>query len=806
MFEVLIPILTPLLEEHRSYEVYTVDVSPDGKRLATGGLDGKIRIWYIDSILQYAKKTKNQWNLQFNRPIASMSRHTGSVTTVKFSPDGKYLVSGSDDRILLVWEREDGSTKPSFGSDCDLEHWNVRKRLVAHDNDIQDICWAPDSSILVTVGLDRSIIVWNGSTFEKIKRFDVHQSHVKGIVFDPANKYFATASDDRTVKIFRYHKIPNLSFTIEHIITEPFQSSPLTTYFRRLSWSPDGQHIAVPNATNGPVSTVSIINRGTWETPISLVGHDQPTEVACFNPRLFEYEESKKSNSKDSENIDSKVKKQGNRVESVIATAGQDKTLVVWSTQRARPIFVAFDIANKSITDMVWMPQGDALFLTSLDSYIIVVAFENNELGKPIPLEQNIEQLHRYGIDRNSLVFPESVKQLILEEIIPCTRNIISEKSSFLEDRLNSIQNSNILTTSNMYSNSTEILNPLTINHVPLEKKSHKLNKIVLKDGKKRIMPTLISTNYSPTKLIIPNNEITSHIQAFTLKKNNLYEFNRVMKTKLSQPSFPVPRLGLHTLIMGIKEKNFDKFYKDIEDQQNDTSWENKSNDQSNEYIITLNSKTTLEKIWKDEPNTRYLDYPSVVPDADTVMCECGDIDNIYVLEIKNGSERALQFDTDALFDNPSRILGYYNAERQIEAFIPEVILTCVGSIECQCWALATAMGSIYLIGFHGQMKYPRLSIGHKVIKLVCCNKYLIAFTESCLFYAWDLKNMKSVYKELSALPILGLEPLQSNRVRINSRITDFYLDSMTCDLVVEMANNIFYRWIGSLGCWAYNE
>ncbi|SCU92777.1 LAME_0F01442g1_1 [Lachancea meyersii CBS 8951] len=837
-------------EEHRKYEVYTADVSPDGQRLATGGLDGKIRIWLIADILKCAD-TNSPLDQELKAPLASMSRHTGSVTVVRFSPDGKFLASGSDDRILLIWERDEDQKQPLFGSENDKEHWNVRRRLVAHDNDIQDICWAPDSSILVTVGLDRSVIVWNGATFEKIKRFDVHQSLVKGVIFDPANKYFATASDDRTLRVFRYHKAGDLSFSVEHVVSEPFKGSPITTYFRRLSWSPDGQHIAAPNATNGPVSSVSIISRGNWDTSVTLIGHDSPTEVVRFNPRLFSVSQKKPKTAttedikKDSDH-NRKIETEGSevlptdaekeleqpeseelieeKVDSVIATAGQDKTLVIWSTGRAKPLVIAYDIASKTITDMAWSPDGSILFLTSLDGSIITIVFEPNELGEAIPLEKNIEQLHRYGVDKDSFEFPESVKQLELEDeakrlektelkmkIAAPSLAVGQEPSESLVDSsiAGTVQKPAVLSVKRKEpSAGTNIQTPTSKKPdlTPPTSRSDTLNTMVVTNGRKRVAPTLISSGYSPTKPS-ENRGPSFEVQATSVKNIEAKDLFDSLKHKLARQSYPLPRLGIHSLIMGVKERGVDKY--DREGQKPDDDWETREElekpeeSRSKDHIMKLNSRTTAERIWSEEPNTRYVETHNVISDADVVLVEFGGLDDLYVMEIRNGVERGLQFDRDALFDNPTKILAYHRGERVIDILIPEVVLCAVGSLRCKCWILATAEGNLLFYTSFGQHKLPKIALGHKAIKMTTVDSYLLVLTETGLLYAFDILNNRCINKKVSIAPILFNAPIDSNRVRIQKKVVKIGIDLETQDLIVSLMNpRENYRWSRNLGCW----
>lgn len=502
--------------------------------MASGGLDGKVKIWDLQSILNYkvtepsdippeadnlSLRMEEPSSNVLQRPLASMSRHNGAVTCVKFSPDGRFLASGSDDKIVLIWEKDEEQPRPKqFGeAEADLEHWTVRKRLVAHDNDVQDICWSPDGSLLITVGLDRSIIIWSGVTFERIKRYDVHQSMVKGVVFDPANKFFATASDDRTVRIFRYYRNSNDSsggyeFQMEQIIMDPFKKSPLTSYFRRMSWSPDGQHIAVPNATNGPVTSVVIINRGDWAHDVSLIGHEAPCEVCSFSPRLFRRGSSP-------------------NLTTILASGGQDRALAVWSTSATRPLVVAEDIVESSITDICWTPSGEALFVSSLDGTITCVIFDKNELGEVVSEDENVSQLLRYGGDRDSAIFAESIDQLKLESI--ASTNTLNISAAIKEERIEHTP-APVQVTTPQPSTPSPVINNLTPKQVNKLTQSVKITK----DGKKRVTPILVSTYKDK-----------SNQKPVVARINKSFDIS----SKVSQTSYYLPRLGLQTSVHGLR-------------------------------------------------------------------------------------------------------------------------------------------------------------------------------------------------------------------------------------------------------------
>ncbi|CCH47089.1 hypothetical protein BN7_6698 [Wickerhamomyces ciferrii] len=759
------------------HEVYSLTISPDGSRLASGGLDGKVRIWSVADILRF--KNPNQEKDESCKPLCSMSRHTGAVTVVKFSPDGRFLASGSDDKVLLIWEKDEES-RPVFGEAENAEHWTVTKRVVAHENDIQDMAWAPDSSILVTVGLDRSIIIWNGTTFERIKRFDVHSSLVKGVVFDPANKYFATSSDDRSVRIFRYHKGSEISFSIEKNVLQPFKKSPLTTYFRRLSWSPDGQHIAAPNATNGPVTSTAIINRGTWDSDISLIGHDSPCEVACFSPVLYQ----------------TKINKEM-KVCSTLATGGQDKTLVIWNTASASPVVVLEDIFYKTITDLCWTPNGDTLFASSLDGTIGVVCFEKEELGQFVPTEKTDEILNRYGVDKESTVFAESTNQLILEEKAQEYQKTLSDKHM---DRLLSIEQP----TSHKSPSPAPPPPPPSLSAPPpaipkppsipststtpqptASKPDSKLNKAVIKNGKKRVAPTLISSSAAPSSS--SSNGTTNKFKNITVTAKKIKE-DKTRDTLLSKTPYSLPKFGVHTSVHGyyVKRTVAEEEEEEEEGDEIDEEYEEEDDEDEDEFLFTAKKR----KLTKDEQPILPLkpSYDSTL----LVYKRLDDGKDRAILEVENYEEPE--------DEDPSIVIAKLNGELSFETFLRDRVLAITGELH-KYWILATESCAILIYSFTGRLLYPRIELGFNVGYMTCKDDILMILTEDYMIHSFNLNTFTKLTKKISLAPILNYEyQVKDKKTYIQSKLAD--LELKNGQILAYLKTNETYLYNNDLKIW----
>ncbi|THH08803.1 hypothetical protein EW145_g2454 [Phellinidium pouzarii] len=364
-------------ENAKRLSIFSVHVHPDGSRIATGGLDAKVRIWSTKPILNSAAE-------QANKPpksLCTLTMHTGPVLTVRWAHSGRWLASGSDDEIIMIWDLDPTGAGKVWGSDeINVEGWKPLKRLPGHESDVTDLAWSPDDRYLASTGLDSKVLIWCGYTLERLAKLDLHQGFVKGVCWDPVGEFLATQSDDRTVRIWR-----TFDWGLEATVTRPFEHSPGSTFFRRLSWSPDGAHITASNATNnnGFVFTAAVITRNTWTSDISLVGHENTVEVAAYNPHIFLRDPS--------------VPCSTANICSVVALGADDQALSVWQTKSARPLVVASHVFERQIMDLCWSTDGLTLYAVSSDGTLAVLAFDEMELEGRASKDAEKQYLSKFG-------------------------------------------------------------------------------------------------------------------------------------------------------------------------------------------------------------------------------------------------------------------------------------------------------------------------------------------------------------------------------------------------------------------------
>jgi WD40 repeat protein len=120
--------------------------------------------------------------------------HTNSVFTLCFSPDFRYLLSGSRDAHLKVWDATNG--------------YILVQEIVAHLFAINHVVYSPDAQLFATCSMDKSIKVWDANTFKLLKVIDRarhagHGTSVNKLWWSDYENQLISASDDKRISVWK---------------------------------------------------------------------------------------------------------------------------------------------------------------------------------------------------------------------------------------------------------------------------------------------------------------------------------------------------------------------------------------------------------------------------------------------------------------------------------------------------------------------------------------------------------------------------------------------------------------------------
>jgi WD40 repeat protein len=159
--------------------VNSIAVGSSGKYILSGSQDSTLKLWDITT----------------GREIRSFIGHVSDVYSVAISSDEKYALSGAKDTTLKLWDIATGQMIRTF---------------MGHTNTVMSVCFSPDRKHILSGSVDKTLKLWDIATGQVIRTFEGHKDWVRSVAISPDGKYvlsgsgsgFRATNKDYTIKMW----------------------------------------------------------------------------------------------------------------------------------------------------------------------------------------------------------------------------------------------------------------------------------------------------------------------------------------------------------------------------------------------------------------------------------------------------------------------------------------------------------------------------------------------------------------------------------------------------------------------------